>query len=307
MKLGLTIPDFTWSGGPQKLGTTLGQIAKTADQVGFESIWVMDHFWQIRGNGPPENDMLEGYSALAFIAALTSRARLGTMVTGVVYHFPGILAKTVTTLDVLSGGRAWLGIGAAWNEAESRGLGIPFPPIAERFEQLEETLQICLAMWEGQRGSEKPIEGKHYQLQRPLNVPQSLTRPHPPILIGGMGEKKTLRLVAQYADACNFFPTPELPRKLDVLRAHCRALGRNFDEIEKTAMFNFDVGPKGEKVNQVIGGLRWLAGMGIQTVIGGVPRIDQITPLEIIGEKLIPAVASLNPPPPLRGRVGVGG
>ena len=295
MKIGLTIPDFSWPGGPTKLGSTMAQIARTADQAGCESIWVMDHFWQIRGNGPPEHDMLEGYSALAFMAALTSRARLGTMVTGAVYRYPGVLAKTVTTLDVLSGGRAWLGIGAAWNEAESRGLGIPFPPIAERFERLEETLQICLTMWEGKRGSEKPFPGKHYQLGRPLNVPQSLSRPHPPILIGGGGERKTLRMVAQYADACNLFPSPELPHKLDVLRDHCQALGRNYDEIEKTAMFGFDVGEGGEKVGQVIGGLRWLASMGIQTVIGSVPRIDRIKPLEIIGERVIPAVANLEP------------
>jgi len=294
MKIGLTIPDFTWPAGPTQLGSTLAQIARTADQAGFESIWVMDHFWQIRGNGPPEHDMLEGYSALAFMAGLTSRARLGTMVTGAVYRYPGVLAKTVTTLDVLSGGRAWLGIGAAWNEAESRGLGIPFPPIAERFERLEETLRICLTMWEGKRGSEKPFKGTHYQLERPLNVPQSVSRPHPPILIGGGGERKTLRMVAQYADACNLFPSPELPHKLDVLRDHCKALGRNYDEIEKTAMFSFDVGENGEKVGQVIGGLRWLAGMGIQTVIGSVPRIDRIKPLEIIGEKVIPAVASLE-------------
>ncbi|TMD42882.1 MAG: LLM class F420-dependent oxidoreductase [Chloroflexi bacterium] len=297
MKLGISIGDFTWPGGPGKLGPTLAQIAKTADQTGFDSVWVMDHFWQIRMNGPAHHDMLEGYSALAFMAAVTSRVRLGTMVTGAVYRYPGVLAKTVTTLDVLSGGRAWLGIGAAWNEDESRGLGIPFPPIAERFERLEETLQICLSMWEGKRGSEKPFSGKHYQLQRPLNVPQSLSRPHPPILIGGMGEKKTLRLVAQYASACNFFPTPELPRKLDVLREHCKTVGRNYDDIEKTAMFAFDVGENGEKANQVIGGLRWLAGMGIQTVIGGVPHIDRIKPLEIIGEKVIPAVADLTPSP----------
>jgi F420-dependent oxidoreductase-like protein len=297
MKLGLQIPEFTWPAGPTKLGDTLAQIARIADQAGFESIWVMDHFWQIRGFGKPEQDMLEGYSALAFMAALTSRARLGTMVTGAVYRYPGVLAKIVTTLDVLSGGRAWLGIGAAWNEAESRGLGIPFPPIAERFERLEETLQICLAMWEGERGSEKPLNGKHYQLERPLNVPQSLSRPHPPILIGGGGEKKTLRMVAQYADACNLFPTPNVAHKLEVLRDHCRALGRNYDAIEKTAIFSFDVGENGEKVGQVIGGLRWLAGMGIQTVIGNVPRIDRIKPLEIIGEKVIPAVASLEPQP----------
>ena len=295
MKLGLNIPDFTWPGGQATLGSTLAQIARTADQAGFQSISVMDHFWQIGRNGPPEHDMLEGYTALAFMAGLTSRVTLGTMVTGVVYRHPGVLAKTVTALDVLSGGRAWLGIGAAWNEAESRGLGIPFPPIAERFERLEETLQICLQMWEGKRGSEKPFNGKHYQLERPLNVPQTVSRPRPRILIGGMGERKTLRLVAQYADACNLFPTPELPHKLEVLREHCKTLGRNYDEIEKTAVFTFDVGENGEKIGQVIGGLRWLAGMGIQTVVGAVPRVYDLKRLEIIGEKIIPAVAELEP------------
>jgi len=295
MKIGLNIPDFTWPGGPTKLGSTLAQIARTADQVGFQSISVMDHFWQIGRNGPPEHEMLEEYPALAFMAGLTSRVTLGTMVTGAVYRYPGVLAKTVTALDVLSRGRAWLGIGAAWNEAESRGLGIPFPPIAERFERLEETLQICLQMWEGTRGSEKPFSGKHYQLERPLNVPQAVSRPRPRILIGGMGEKKTLRLVAQYADACNLFPTPELPHKLDVLREHCKAVGRNYDDIEKTAVFGFDIGENGEKVGQVIGGLRWLAGMGIQTVVGNVPKVYDVKRLEIIGEKIIPAVADLEP------------
>jgi F420-dependent oxidoreductase-like protein len=295
MKIGLSIADFTWPSGPTKIGDTLKAVATTADQAGFDSIWVMDHFWQIRMNGPEHHDMLEGYSALNYMAAITSRARLGTMVTGAVYHYPGILAKTVTTLDVLSGGRAWLGIGAAWNEAESRGLGIPFPPIKERFERLEETLQICLAMWEGKRGSEGRLPGKHYQPERLLNSPQALTRPHPPILIGGGGEKKTLRLVAQYADACNLFPTPEIPRKLEILREHCQAVGRNYDEIEKTSMFHLDVGDNGENVGKIIGGLNWLAGMGIQTVIGGVPRVDRIKPLQIIGEKVIPAVAGLEP------------
>ena len=295
MKLGLDIADFTWPAGPAKLGSTLADIARTADQAGFDSIWVMDHFWQIRMNGPEHHEMLEGYSALSYIAAVTSRANLGTMVTGVVYHQPGILAKTVTTLDVLSGGRAWLGIGAAWNEAESRGLGIPFPPIKERFERLEETLQICQQMWEGKRGSEKPYRSEHYQLERPLNSPQSLTRPHPPILIGGGGEKKTLRLVAQYADACNLFPTPEIPRKLDILREHCRAVGRSYDEIEKTSLFTFDLGDNGENLGKVIGGLKWLAGMGIQTVIGHVPKPYETKRLEMIGEKLIPAVANLEP------------
>jgi F420-dependent oxidoreductase-like protein len=294
MKLGLDIADFTWPAGPAKLGSSLADIARTADEVGFDSIWVMDHFWQIRMNGPEYHEMLEGYSALAYIAAVTKRAKLGTMVTGAVYHHPGILAKTVTTLDVLSGGRAWLGIGAAWNEAESRGLGIPFPAIKERFERLEETLQICLQMWEGKRGSEKPFRGEHYQLERPLNSPQSLSRPHPPILIGGGGEKKTLRLVAQYAEACNLFPTPEIPRKLDILREHCQAVGRNYDDIEKTSLFTFDLGDNGENLGKVIGGLRWLAGMGIQTVVGHVPKMYETKRLELIGEKLIPAVANLE-------------
>jgi len=294
MKLGLDIADFTWPVGPAKLGSTLGQIARTADQAGFDSIWVMDHFWQIRMNGPEHHEMLEGYSALSYMAGVTSRAKLGTMVTGAIYRHPGILAKTVTTLDVLSAGRAWLGIGAAWNEAESRGLGIPFPGMKERFERLEETLQICQQMWEGKRGSEKPFRGEHYQLERPLNSPQSLTRPHPPILIGGGGEKKTLRLVAQYADACNLFPTPEIPRKLDILREHCKAVGRNYDDIEKTSLFQFDLGDNGENLGKVIGGLKWLAGMGIQTVIGHVPKIYETKRLELIGEKLIPAVADLE-------------
>ena len=295
MKIGLDIADFTWPAGPAKLGSSLADIARTADQAGFDSIWVMDHFWQIRMNGPEHHEMLEGYSALSYIAAVTKRAKLGTMVTGVVYHHPGILAKTVTTLDVLSGGRAWLGIGAAWNEAESRGLGIPFPGLKERFERLEETLQICQEMWEGKRGSEKPFRGEHYQLERPLNAPQSLTRPHPPILIGGGGEKKTLRLVAQYANACNLFPTPEIPRKLDILRDHCQVVGRNYDDIEKTSLFTFDLGDNGENLGKVIGGLRWLAGMGIQTVIGHVPKMYETKRLELIGEKLIPAVADLEP------------
>ena len=194
-------------------------MARTADDAGFEYIAVMDHFFQIPAVGPAEREMLEAYTTLGYLAACTSRAALLTVITGAVYREPGILAKIVTTLDVLSNGRAWLGIGAAWNEQESRGLGIPFPPVAERFERLEETLQICLQMW---HGDESPYQGKHYQLERPLNSPQSLSRPHPPIMIGGGGEKKTLRLVAQYADACNLFAGRDEARKLDVLRAALR-------------------------------------------------------------------------------------
>jgi F420-dependent oxidoreductase-like protein len=292
MKLGLQIPDFTWAGGAEKLGPTLATIAQTADEVGFNRIGVMDHFFQIERVGPPEHEMLEAYTALGFLAAHTKRAKLMTFVTGVHYRHPGVLAKAVTTLDVLSGGRAWLGIGAGWNEQESRGLGVPFPPLTERFEMLEETLEICLQMWSG---DESPYHGKHYQLDRPLNSPQSLSRPHPGILIGGSGEQKTLRLVARFGDACNLWPTPEIPRKLEVLRAHCEAVGRDYDSIEKTAMFHFDVGENGEKADEIVGRLRWLASMGIESVIGGVRDVGRIKPLEILGERVIPAVANVEP------------
>lgn len=291
MKIGLQLPDFTWPNGSAQLGSTLATIARTADSAGFDSIGVMDHFFQIQMVGPAENEMLEGYTTLGFLAANTERARLMTVVTGVHYRHPGLLAKIVTTLDVLSGGRAWLGIGAGWNEEESRGLGVPFPPLGQRFEQLTETLEICLQMW---RGDESPYQGAHFQLERPLNSPQSLSRPHPGILIGGSGEQKTLRLVARFADACNLFPTPDVPHKLEVLRAHCEAVGRDYNQIEKTAIFQFEVGERGEKVDDLVGQLHWLAGMGIETVIGSVKDVWRIEPLEIIGERVIPAVAELR-------------
>ena len=290
MKIGVQIPDFTSPGGPARLGADLATVARTADDAGFEFIAVMDHFFQIGVIGPPEQEMLEAYTTLGYLAGLTSRAKLMTVVTGTVYRHPGILAKIVTTLDVLSGGRAWLGIGAAWNEEESRGLGIPFPPVAERFERLEETLQICLQMWSG---DESPYHGKHYQLERPLNYPKALSSPHPPILIGGSGERKTLRFVAKYAQACNLFPGPDLARKLDVLRAHCDAEGRDYDDITKTCYFIFDVGPKGEKAAEVVDQLGKLAEMGFQAAIGAVGNVWDVTPLEVIGSKVIPAVAGL--------------
>ena len=290
MQIGLQIPDFTWPGGPARLGADLATVAAAADDAGFDFISVMDHFFQIGVIGPPEREMLEAYTTLGYLAGCTSRAKLLTLVTGTVYRHPGILAKIITTLDVLSGGRAWLGIGAAWNEEESRSLGIPFPPVAERFERLEETLQICLQMW---RGDETPYAGKHYQLERPLNSPQVLTQPHPPIMIGGGGEQKTLRFVARYAQACNLFPGPDLARKLDVLRAHCDAEGRDYDEIVKTCYFLFDVGENGEKAGQVIDQLGALAEMGFQAAIGGVARVWEVRPLEVIGGEVIPAVAGL--------------
>jgi F420-dependent oxidoreductase-like protein len=290
VRIGLQIPDFTHAGGAATMGADLATVARTADDAGFEFIALMDHFFQIGVVGPPENDMLEAYTTLGYLAACTSRARLLTLVTGVVYRHPGILAKMVTTLDVLSGGRAWLGIGAAWNEEESRGLGIPFPPVAERFERLEETLQICLQMW---RGDQSPYQGRHYQLERPLNHPAALSTPHPPIMIGGGGERKTLRLVARYAQACNLFPGPDLGRKLDVLRAHCDAEGRDYDEIEKTCYFIFDVGQDGEMANSVVDRLGALAELGFGAAIGSVARVWDVTPLEIIGSRVIPQVAGL--------------
>jgi F420-dependent oxidoreductase-like protein len=290
VKIGLQIPDFTWPNGPARLGAELAEVARTADDAGFEYVSVMDHFFQIGYVGPPEREMLEAYTTLGYLAAHTSRAKLITVMTGTVYRPPGLLAKIVTTLDVLSGGRAWLGIGAAWFEEEARGLGLPFPPTAERFERLEETLQVCTQMWSD---DDAPYRGRHYTLERTLNSPQVLSRPHPPIMVGGQGERKTLRLVAQYAQACNLFPTPELPRKLEVLRRHCDAVGRDYDEILKTSMFSFDVGEKGEKAGETVDALRRLAEQGVQAVIGNVKEVWKVRPLEVIGAEVIPAVADL--------------
>ena len=290
MRIGVQIPDFQGAGGSAQLGQRLAAVASAADDAGFSAIAVMDHFFQIGMIGPPDQDMLEAYTTLGYLAACTSSASLLTLVTGAVYRHPGVLAKIVTTLDVLSGGRAWLGIGAAWNEQEARGLGLPFPPVAERFERLEETLQVCLQMW---AGDETPYRGRHYQLERPLNQPAALARPHPPIMIGGGGERKTLRLVARYAQACNLFNGPDLARKLDVLRAHCDAEGRDYDEIEKTCYYIFDVGERGERVGQIRDELAGLAEMGFGMAIGAVANVWDLTPLEVIGSEVIPFAATL--------------
>ena len=290
MQIGLHIADFTFPGGAPTLADDLTRIATTAEDVGFARISVMDHLWQISMVGPETDPMLEAYTALGFLAAKTTKVDLLAWVTAVVYREPGLLAKAVTTLDVLSGGRAWLGIGAAWNADESVGLGLPFPSTAERFERLEEALQICHQMWSD---SEEPFEGKHYTLGRTLNSPQALRRPHPPILIGGSGEKKTLRLVAQYADACNLFATPDLAHKLDVLQRHCDDVGRDYDEIEKTVMGPVDIGERGEKAEQFVEQLRGYAELGVQEYHGAPADYWTLTPLEIIGEKVIPQIATL--------------
>ena len=286
MKIGLHIADFTYPSGPAGLADDLSRIAAAAEEEGFARVSVMDHVWQIRPVGPIENDMLEAYTTLGYLAARTEKVDLLTWVTGVTYREPGMLAKLVTTLDVLSKGRAWLGIGAAWNDEESAGLGLFFPPTAERFERLEETLKICLQMWSD---DESAFEGEHYTLGRTMNAPQALSRPHPPILIGGGGEKKTLRLVAQYAQACNLFGGPDLERKLDVLRLRCDEVGRDYDDVEKTVMTTLDPSDPKALVEQLAG----YAKLGVAHVHGWVPGVSEIEPLRVLGREVIPAAAQM--------------
>jgi F420-dependent oxidoreductase-like protein len=294
MRIGLQVPNFTWEGGPAKLGSTLAQIARTADEAGFASLWVMDHFFQISQVGPPESEMLDSWTTLGFLAGVTRRVRLGTMVTGVTYRHPGLLAKIATTVDVLSGGRVYLGIGAGWYEREHRGLGVPFPPLGERFERLDEALQIVRRMWSEQGGS---FEGRHYQLAEMLNVPAPLSRPHPPILVGGSGERKTLRLAARYADAVNviYRSLETLQHKYEVLRQWCEVEGTSYEAIERTTMMPV---PRRESEilaspGEIIEQCHALADIGVQHVIfNRVPDLDRRTSLEILGREVIPAVAA---------------
>jgi F420-dependent oxidoreductase-like protein len=290
MDVGLHLSNFTWPAGPSRLAADLGRTAKLAEDVGFSKLSVMDHLFQIQVVGPAEHEMLEAYTTLGFLAGKTERIELLAWVTAAGYREPGLLAKAVTTLDVLSEGRAWLGIGAGWNAEECVGLGLPFPSTAERFERLEEALQICLQMWSD---SEAAYVGKHYRLGRTLNSPQSVRRPHPPILIGGSGEKKTLRMVAQYAQACNLFATPDLARKLDVLRGHCADLGRDYDEILKTVMVTLDPGERGENVGAVLEQLAGYAELGISHVHTGIRDSSSAAALELFGDQIIPAAAQL--------------
>ncbi|GAA3071554.1 LLM class F420-dependent oxidoreductase [Streptosporangium carneum] len=289
----MELGDYAWEGGPARMADTLADIARTADDAGFALIGVGDHLWQGPHAGGPEQPELECFTTLAVIAAHTRRCLLAPVVAGVHFREPAVLAKTVTTLDVLSGGRAMLGVGAGWYEEEAVGLGIPFPPLGERFARLEEAIQVCLRMWHGERGDERPFEGEHYRLERPLNLPQSLSRPHPPIMIGGGGERRTLRLVARYADACNLYPGPDLPHKLDVLRRHCEDEGRDYDAIEKTCIFPFAVGDDAAGAGELVEQLRGLAASGIQTAIGIVSGPDPVRQVEAIGKHVVPAVADV--------------
>ena len=287
MKLGLQIPSFSWQGGDAAIGPTLGRVVETADRIGLDSIWVMDHFFQIRGVGPPEQPMLEGMTALGYMAAHSARARLGLMVGGVHYRNPALWIKATTTLDVLSGGRAWFGIGAAWNEEESTGLGFPFPPLRERFEMLEETLQMAHEMWSGERGSGGRHDGKHFTATRLLNSPQGLSRPRIPIMIGGGGERKTLRLVAQYADATNQFGDPaRLRHKYGVLREHCERIGRPYEEIERSVLQSIDL--ERQSTDQVVDWFGQLGEAGAQHVIFSVRGVDDLSRLERIGAEVVP-------------------
>ncbi len=287
MKFGLQINNFTWPGGAAAIGPTLGRVTRAADDVGFDSIWVMDHFFQIRGLGPPEAPMLEGMTALGFMAANSERARLGLMVGGIHYRQPGLWIKAATTLDVLSGGRAWFGIGAAWNEEESTALGFPFPPLGQRFEMLEETLQMAQAMWSGGTGTGEAFHGKHVNATRLLNSPQAISRPRVPIMIGGGGERKTLRLVAQYADACNVFgDASRIAHKYAVLREHCDRLGRPYEEIERSTLQSFD--PDAQSADQLVEHFGTLGEAGAQHILISVRGVSDTSKLERIGAEVLP-------------------
>src|SRR5581483_6148282 len=295
MQLALQLPSFTLSGGDAQIAPRLAEIATLAESLGYCSIWVMDHFFQIPGVGDVTEPMLEGYTTLSYLAARTARVRLGTLVTGVTYRQPGILVKEVTTLDVLSGGRAWFGVGAAWNEQEHRGLGVPFSPLKERFERLEETLQIALQMWD--ESNNGPYEGRYYRLAETLNHPQALSRPHPPILIGGSGERKTLRLVARYADACNLSAygltdDDGLRHKLDVLRQHCAAEGRSYDAIERTVLVPFDPAEASREPNKLVDRLGALAAIGFQTAIMSLRSMEDLRAFEAASRAVLPQAAA---------------
>ncbi|MBU7028458.1 MAG: LLM class F420-dependent oxidoreductase [Theionarchaea archaeon] len=312
MKVGLQLYHWDWPGSPQNIGEKLVEIAKTAESAGFSSIWIMDHFFQLgKGFGPPEitqveGPILEGYTTMSYVAAVTQKIKVGLLVTGNIYRHPGILVKTVTTLDVLSGGRAYLGIGAGWYEREAKGLGVPFPSsVGERFKCLEETLQIAHHMW---REDYSPFKGKYYQLDEPINSPQPLSKPHPPILIGGDGEKTLLRLIASYADALNFhvggpvegFPPyirvwyqnrkERLTRKLGKLKVFCNKVGRSYDDIERTVLATIKLAPTAMDASEVVELCQELAEIGIQHIIFNMPNTHEITPLEIFGKDIIPQV-----------------
>src|SRR3954451_9223779 len=293
MELDLHVPRFDWAGSDAGIGPGVTDLARRAEAIGIRTLSFMDHWFQMDWMAPAEHPMLEGYTALGFVAGRTSRLRLRLLVSGVTYRHPGLLAKIVTTLDVVSSGRAELGLGAAWYEREHRGLGVPFPPVSERFERLEEAIQICLQMWSDDNG---PYRGQHYQLNETLCSPMPVSSPRPRILIGGSGERKTLRLVAKYADACNIFGgVDDVAHKIDVLRRHCDDLGRDPNEIEVTAMFG-ELAP-GATVDDVLQRAELFAKIGVSTLVTGAVGDD---PPGWLGATFAPAmerIAAVEPAP----------
>jgi F420-dependent oxidoreductase-like protein len=289
MRLGLHYWNYSTPADPAAIAPTLAETARIADEAGVSSFTVMDHYFQMEGPASAEDPMLECYTTLGYVAGVTRRMTLGVLVTGVMYRYPGLLAKAVTTLDVLSEGRARLGIGASWYEREQRGLGVPVVPVGERFERLEETLQICLQMWSDHNG---PFNGRHYQLAETLCVPSPISRPRPPIMIGGGGEQKTLRLVARYADMCNLFGSSadEVARKLDVLREHCAAEGRDYDSIEKTVLL---VRPPLADVDAFAADATSYAALGV-TEVQVMPDRHPVEFAEQIADKIAPRVATIG-------------
>jgi F420-dependent oxidoreductase-like protein len=289
MRIGLQLPSFSWPGGTEAIAPRLGEIAHGAEEAGFTSLWVMDHFFQVPPWRGPDQPMLEAYATLGYLAARTNRIRLGALVGGVIYRHPGILLKTMTTLDVLCGGRAYWGIGASWYEREALGLGVPYPPQAERFEWLEEMLQIAHQMWSG---DVTPFHGAHFRLDEPLNNPLPLARPHPPIMIGGNGERRTLKLVARYADACNLLvPDPgESRHKFEVLKHHCDDVGRDYAEIERTTLIEVRNAPGRMTSSEIVALCREQEAEGVQHVIVNLPDAHDPAVLAMFGREIIPAI-----------------
>jgi len=295
VKLVLHLSHYNWAAAPEQYAEVLSDVAAQAEEGGLDGIAVADHVWQHPIMGGPEADLLEAYTTLAYLAARTRSVRLLTVVTGVHFRHPAVLAKTVTSLDVLSGGRAWLGIGAGHYEEECTGLGVPFPPLAERFELLEETLGVCTRLWSGEHGDDGAFHGQHVDAARLLHLPQALQRPHPPILIAGTGERRTLPLVARYGDACSLRPGPEIPAQLDTLRQLCDEAGRDVAEIERTCAYAFDPDDGGPQCEQLLDQLRWLAGLGIDTVIGRVDGDDPRRAVDRLARHVVPRADEIEP------------
>jgi F420-dependent oxidoreductase-like protein len=297
MKLVLGLNDFGWPIEPTTFPQVLRDIAGLAETGGFDGLAVADHLWSHPIMGGPETACLEAYTTLTWLAAHTGSVRLFTLVTGAHFRHPAVLAKTVTTIDVLSGGRTWLGIGAGHYQEECVGLGVPFPSTATRFELLEDALEVCTRMWSGDHGDDSGYKGHHVAAERLLNLPQSRQRPHPPILIAGGGERRTLALVARYGDACNVRPGPDIPHKLDVLRRHCDEAGTDFERIERTCPFEFAVDDGGPRSKELLDQLGQLAEAGIDTVIGRIPDVERCTPIELMARHIIPAARELTSRP----------